>query len=215
MRENSWLSYTDEDDKNVEVLAGEYKEFLSKCKTERECTEYFTKEAEACGYQDLNKLIAQGTRLKAGDKVYGVGMGKTIALFQIGKQPLTEGMNILCAHIDSPRLDLKQNPLYEDGGFAKKHLLSVNGWLLPAKKETAVLPMGAHPDALYRRKTALLFDPDTSKGFYVERKAKDFFVTIGRCFKMGWLLAGKYKKTVKDFQKNGAELISYDFWKRY
>ena len=114
MRENSWLSYTDEDDKNVEVLAGEYKEFLSKCKTERECTEYFTKEAEACGYQDLNKLIAQGTRLKAGDKVYGVGMGKTIALFQIGKQPLTEGMNILCAHIDSPRLDLKQNPLYED-----------------------------------------------------------------------------------------------------
>ena len=114
MRENSWLSYTEEDDKNVEVLAGEYKEFLSKCKTERECTEYFTKEAEACGYQDLNKLIAQGTRLKAGDKVYGVGMGKTIALFQIGKQPLTEGMNILCAHIDSPRLDLKQNPLYED-----------------------------------------------------------------------------------------------------
>lgn len=105
--------------------------------------------------------------------------------------------------------------LYEDGGFAKKHLLSVNGWLLPAKKETAVLPMGAHPDALYRRKTALLYDPDTSRGFYVERKAKDFFATIGRCFKMGWLLAGKYKKTVKDFQKNGAELISYDFWKGY
>lgn len=114
MRENSWLSYTEEDDKNVEVLAQEYKEFLSKCKTERECTQYFIKEAESHGYQDLNKLIAQGTRLKAGDKVYGVGMGKTIALFQIGKQPLTEGMNILCAHIDSPRLDLKQNPLYED-----------------------------------------------------------------------------------------------------
>ena len=114
MRENSWLSYTEEDDKNVEVLAQEYKEFLSKCKTERECTQYFIKEAESHGYQDLNKLIAQGNRLKAGDKVYGVGMGKTIALFQIGKQPLTEGMNILCAHIDSPRLDLKQNPLYED-----------------------------------------------------------------------------------------------------
>ena len=114
MRENSWLSYTEEDDKNVEVLAQEYKEFLSKCKTERECTQYFIQEAESHGYQDLNKLIAQGTRLKAGDKVYGVGMGKTIALFQIGKQPLTEGMNILCAHIDSPRLDLKQNPLYED-----------------------------------------------------------------------------------------------------
>ena len=65
MRENSWLSYTEEDDKNVEVLAQEYKEFLSKCKTERECTQYFIKEAESHGYQDLNKLIAQGTRLKA------------------------------------------------------------------------------------------------------------------------------------------------------
>lgn len=83
MRENSWLSYTEEDDKNVEVLAQEYKEFLSKCKTERECTQYFIKEAESHGYQDLNKLIAQGTRLKAGDKVYGVGMGKTIALFRL------------------------------------------------------------------------------------------------------------------------------------
>ena len=71
MRENSWLSYTEEDDKNVEVLAQEYKEFLSKCKTERECTQYFIKEAESHGYQDLNKLIAQGNRLKAGDKVYG------------------------------------------------------------------------------------------------------------------------------------------------
>ena len=117
--------------------------------------------------------------------------------------------------VDVEKTKPQPSRLYEDGGFAKKHLLSVNGWLLPAKKETAVLPMGAHPDALYRRKTALLYDPDTSRGFYVERKAKDFFVTIGRCFKMGWLLAGKYKKTVKDFQKNGAELISYDFWKEY
>ena len=117
--------------------------------------------------------------------------------------------------VDVEKTKPQPSHLYEDGGFAKKHLLSVNGWLLPAKKETAVLPMGVHPDALYRRKTALLYDPDTSRGFYVERKAKDFFATIGRCFKMGWLLAGKYKKTVKDFQKNGAELISYDFWKRY
>lgn len=117
--------------------------------------------------------------------------------------------------VDVEKTKPQPSHLYEDGGFAKKHLLSVNGWLLPAKKETVVLPMGMHPDALYRRKTALLYDPDTSRGFYVERKAKDFFVTIGRCFKMGWLLAGKYKKTVKDFQKNGAELISYDFWKRY
>ena len=117
--------------------------------------------------------------------------------------------------VDVEKTKPQSSHLYEDGGFAKKHLLSVNGWLLPAKKETAVLPMGVHPDTLYRRKTALLYDPDTSRGFYVERKAKDFFATIGRCFKMGWLLAGKYKKTVKDFQKNSGELISYDFWKRY
>lgn len=114
MRENAWLSYDEKDDKNIEELAGAYKEFLSTCKTERECTAYFIEEAERCGYQNLDDLIAKGVRLKAGDKVYGVGMGKTIALLQIGRKPMTEGMNILCAHIDSPRLDLKQNPLYED-----------------------------------------------------------------------------------------------------
>ena len=141
MRENSWLSYTEEDDKNVEVLAQEYKEFLSKCKTERECTQYFIKEAESHGYQDLNKLIAQGTRLKAGDKVYGVGMGKTIALFQIGKQPLTEGMNILCAHIDSPRLDLKQNPLYEDTDLA---YLDTHYYGGVKKYQWVALPMAMH-----------------------------------------------------------------------
>ena len=68
MRENSWLSYTEEDDKNVEVLAQEYKEFLSKCKTERECTQYFIKEAESHGYQDLNKLIAQGNQMCIRDR---------------------------------------------------------------------------------------------------------------------------------------------------
>ena len=129
MRENSWLSYTEEDDKNVEVLAQEYKEFLSKCKTERECTQYFIKEAESHGYQDQSAgapdYIHTGvnwgyTGAQLSDNLDPIvvaaiaAMGKTIALFQIGKQPLTEGMNILCAHIDSPRLDLKQNPLYED-----------------------------------------------------------------------------------------------------
>ena len=118
MRENSWLSYTEEDDKNVEVLAQEYKEFLSKCKTERECTQYFIKEAESHGYQDLNKLIAQGTRLKAGDKVYAVCMEKMLAMFRMGEEPLSNGMNILGAHIDSPRIDVKQNPLYESEGMA-------------------------------------------------------------------------------------------------
>lgn len=105
--------------------------------------------------------------------------------------------------------------LYEETGFAKKHLLSINGWLLPGRKETLALPMGAHPDALYRCRKALLYDPDTAKGFYVERKRKNLFLTFGRCVKMWWLLATKYKKAVRDFQEHGRELVTREFWEEY
>lgn len=118
MKDNVWLTYDEKDVEELEKLSDEYKAFLSRCKTERECTVYFTKEAEKAGYRSLDTLISEGASLKAGDKVYAVGMGKTIALFQIGRKPLTDGMNILCAHIDSPRLDLKQVPLYEDTELA-------------------------------------------------------------------------------------------------
>lgn len=118
MKDNVWLTYDEKDVEELEKLSDEYKAFLSRCKTERECTAYFTKEAEKAGYRSLDTLISEGVSLKEGDKVYAVGMGKTIALFQIGRKPLTDGMNILCAHIDSPRLDLKQVPLYEDTELA-------------------------------------------------------------------------------------------------
>ena len=118
MKDNVWLTYDEKDVEELEKLSDEYKAFLSRCKTERECTVYFTKEAEKAGYRSLDTLISEGVSLKEGDKVYAVGMGKTIALFQIGRKPLTDGMNILCAHIDSPRLDLKQVPLYEDTELA-------------------------------------------------------------------------------------------------
>lgn len=118
MKDNVWLTYDEKDVEELEKLSDEYKAFLSWCKTERECTAYFTKEAEKAGYRSLDTLISEGASLKAGDKVYAVGMGKTIALFQIGRKPVTDGMNILCAHIDSPRLDLKQVPLYEDTELA-------------------------------------------------------------------------------------------------
>ena len=118
MKDNVWLTYDEKDVEELEKLSDEYKAFLSRCKTERECTVYFTKEAEKAGYRSLDTLISEGASLKAGDKVYAVGMGKTIALFQIGRKPVTDGMNILCAHIDSPRLDLKQVPLYEDTELA-------------------------------------------------------------------------------------------------
>lgn len=118
MKDNVWLTYDENDVKELEKLADAYKKFLSRCKTERECTAYFKEEAKQAGYRSLDEMVEEGVSVKAGDKVYAVGMGKTIALFQVGKRPITEGMNILCAHIDSPRLDIKQVPLYEDTELA-------------------------------------------------------------------------------------------------
>ncbi len=113
-KKNVWPAYSPAQEKKLEELADSYKAFLSLCKTERECTDYFREEAEKYGYQSLEDKIRAGAPLLPGDKVYAEGMGKTIALFRIGTKPVEEGMNILCAHIDSPRLDIKQNPLYED-----------------------------------------------------------------------------------------------------
>lgn len=117
-RENAWKKYSDEEIISLEKVCDEYRKFLDKGKTERECVKEIVKLAEKAGYKDLQKVIAKGKKLKAGDKVYAVNMKKSILLFQIGNQPLENGMNILGAHIDSPRLDVKQNPLYEEAGFA-------------------------------------------------------------------------------------------------
>ena len=118
MRENAWKTYSDEQMKAVFDFSEGYKKFISDCKTERECVIESIRIAKEHGYRDLEEVIRNKETLKAGDKVYANNMGKTIALFLIGEQPLSEGMNILGAHIDSPRLDLKQNPLYEDHDFA-------------------------------------------------------------------------------------------------
>ena len=99
-------------------IAKEYKEFLDQGKTERECVTRAVKMAKEKGYKNLTDFIENKTPIKAGDKIYATYMKKAIALFQIGTVPMEKGMNILGAHIDSPRLDLKQNPLYEEGGFA-------------------------------------------------------------------------------------------------
>ena len=117
-KENIWKNYSAKQLKELEKLNQEYREFLDNGKTERECIDIIVNTIEAEGYQELESLIKAGKTLKKGDKVYSVWMNKSIAMFQIGSKPLTEGMNILGAHIDSPRLDVKQNPLYEDGGFA-------------------------------------------------------------------------------------------------
>ena len=115
---NTWLMYDENQLQELETFSKSYMDFLDNGKTERECIKRIVQEAEKAGYQDMNKLIADGAKLKAGAKVYSVHMNKSIALFQVGKKELQQGLNILGAHIDSPRLDVKQNPLYEDGGIA-------------------------------------------------------------------------------------------------
>ena len=99
-------------------FAEDYRKFLSACKTERECTSFFEAKAKEAGYQLLEDAIKEKKSLKPGDKVYVNQMGKSIAMFIIGKESMEKGMNILGAHIDSPRLDLKQVPLYEDTEMA-------------------------------------------------------------------------------------------------
>lgn len=115
---NVWETYSKKQNKEVDTLAREYMDFLDNGKTERECIDSIVNTIEAAGYRELEEIRKKGETLKKGDKVYSVWMNKSICFFQIGEKPLSEGMNILGAHIDSPRLDVKQNPLYEDGGFA-------------------------------------------------------------------------------------------------
>lgn len=114
----AWDKYSKEDFEKVFGLSDRYKAFMSKCKTERECVNEFVVLAEKEGYRNLNDIVNKGEALKAGDKVYVNHMGKCLALFVIGKEPMEKGMRILGAHLDSPRIDLKQNPLYEDSELA-------------------------------------------------------------------------------------------------
>ncbi|MCR4717806.1 MAG: aminopeptidase [Lachnospiraceae bacterium] len=117
-RNNAWKCYKKAELKELEKLNQGYINFLSKCKTERECVKDIIGQAKAAGYQDLNTLIKKGQKLKAGDKVYSVNMEKSVVMYQIGTDPLENGLSILGAHIDSPRMDIKQNPLYEDTDLA-------------------------------------------------------------------------------------------------
>ena len=117
-RENCWNSYSENELEELEKLNDDYRVFLDKGKTERECVKETIRQAKEAGYKDLQNIIKNGKKLKAGDRVYCSYMDKSIVLFNIGKEPIEEGMNILGAHIDSPRLDIKQNPLYEETEIA-------------------------------------------------------------------------------------------------
>lgn len=115
---NAWNTYNDEDLGRLERLSADYIDFMNNGKTERECAALIVAEAEKKGYRDLNDVIAKGEKLAAGDKVYACNMGKMVMLLNIGEDIVGDGMNIIGAHIDSPRLDIKQNPLYEAEGLA-------------------------------------------------------------------------------------------------
>lgn len=140
-KKNVWLSYTPEQLKELETLAESYKDYLDTGKTERECVTEAIRQAEAVGYRDLEEVIAAGETLKAGDKVYAVQMKKSLALFSIGSQSMEKGMRILGAHIDSPRLDLKQNPLYEDTELA---LLDTHYYGGIKKYQWVTIPLALH-----------------------------------------------------------------------
>lgn len=140
-RPNAWLTYSDADMQDLETVAKKYRHFLNVGKTERECITQIVKEAEEAGYVSLEEKVKNGEALKAGDKVYQVGMQKIIALYHIGEEDLAQGMNILCAHIDSPRLDIKQNPLYEDTDLA---YLDTHYYGGVKKYQWVALPMAMH-----------------------------------------------------------------------
>ena len=117
-RENAWKTYGKKERRELEKLNKDYIDFLSVGKTERECVKEIIKQAEKAGYKNLDDMIKEGKKPKYKDKIYSVCMNKTVALFNIGKEPVEDGMNILGAHIDSPRMDVKQNPLYESQDMA-------------------------------------------------------------------------------------------------
>ncbi len=117
-RKNAWEQYDEAQTASLEAFAAAYRAFLDAGKTERECVTEAVSMVEAAGFRDLREVQRLGEKLKAGDKVYYAWMGKDLMAFVIGRRPLSEGLSILGAHIDSPRVDVKQNPLYEDEGIA-------------------------------------------------------------------------------------------------
>lgn len=138
---NAWNKYDENGIKEVFSFCEGYKDFMSKCKTERECVKESIEIAEKHGFVDLKEVIKSGKSLKAGDKVYANNMDKALVLFVIGTEPLEKGLKILGAHIDSPRLDLKQNPLYEDSELA---LLETHYYGGVKKYQWVTLPLAIH-----------------------------------------------------------------------
>ncbi|MBR6094144.1 MAG: aminopeptidase [Lachnospiraceae bacterium] len=160
-KKNVWLKYSKAELSKLDAFCEEYRNFISECKTERECTDFIVNDLENKGFVPLKKFVEGKKKIGAGDLIYAVNKNKGILAFRIGKKPLEEGMNILGAHIDSPRLDVKQNPLYEDGGFAyldthyyggiKKYQwvtipLAIHGVVVKKDLTTTIINLGEEDD---------------------------------------------------------------------
>lgn len=140
-RVNRWKTYTNEQLEEVEKVSSCYKSCLDAGKTERESVSLAVDMAKEAGYKDLAEYVKENAELKCGDTVYVNQMGKALALFQIGEEPLEKGMNILGAHVDSPRLDVKQNPLYEESELA---YLDTHYYGGIKKYQWAAIPLALH-----------------------------------------------------------------------
>lgn len=143
---NAWANYPEGEKRDtVMAFAEDYRGFISKCKTERECTDFLYEKAIQEGFVDLQKCITEGKKLKAGDRVVANNMGKGLAMFIVGEKNLEEGMNILGAHIDSPRMDLKQNPVYQDPYYKTEFVLFDTHYYGGIKKyQWVTLPLALH-----------------------------------------------------------------------
>lgn len=140
-RNKAWDAYPGEKKKEVFDFAEGYRKFLSENKTERECIKTFEARAKKAGFVNLSDAVKTGRTLVPGDRLYYNQMGKSMALFVIGEEPLCDGMNIVGAHIDSPRLDLKQNPLYEDTDLV---MLDTHYYGGVKKYQWVTLPLALH-----------------------------------------------------------------------
>ncbi len=139
--ENIWNKYSENKIKNMEKFCDEYKNFISSCKTERECIDFFSNIAEKNGFINLEKALKENKKLKAGDKVYAVNMGKAMLLMVIGSEPMIKGLNIIGSHIDSPRLDLKATPIYENNELC---MLDTHYYGGIKKYQWTALPLAIH-----------------------------------------------------------------------
>ena len=140
-RENAWKKYSESDIAKLEKLAAGYIDFISENKTERECCATAIKMARKAGYISLAEARSRGAKLRPGDRVYAHNSGKSLMLVQVGDLPMEQGFNILGAHIDSPRLDIKQNPLYESADFT---LLDTHYYGGIKKYQWVTLPLAIH-----------------------------------------------------------------------